>query len=619
MCIRDRTKVIPATDWSKLKPVVSNSALLNVNTQLAAYGLDPVTKQKFSNEDFGLTFAVRPVSAPGDEWLPMSEKVSQESKAGEEPTVEFLEKVFLKAMVAASVYFRDSPVYFTAKSQEAVTTGKWSKQVYFQLKVCADGPFAEAGIDVNPKENNCKVTQFVLVRDKKTYLPADDNVGDNVQQKSKPAGGYGYQDVANLAFNAGDPNWFAVNKGTRAFRQWLPDSHQMRMGVKKGISVQGKLSTSFEGKVYIATVAGGADFVSGDLTLFGYTFSPLQVNVPENFQATVGDFTFGHGDDIGNPPTEQVAQLSVLADGLKKVRTYGNSFGFPSGIPYAPSVSYGATATASLSFAVKKTTAPASASNCAGTYGNYCYRVVNTAQVHNHYAAYAACAAQGGKLPSDHGDPANAAALTNLVPKIGWFWKTMQTWDNSGYYYWGDGGFGFSGNHYAGYNQGAGFCGWAPDVGGISPQAAYGLPCHFNWGRAVCEFPLPPGAANEISKVHFGAKPFLNVTFGHNANFTLIPGVVRIESNSSVMLFTVVSPIETSVIWTAAGNSPSTSGNIFAANLQSINALSGHVFLLVRSAWPGCCNYDYWIGHPWSSSGSGYFHSVSTSFPAFAD
>ena len=599
---------VPAVDWSKNKPPVATAAALSVNTQLVAYGLTADGKDKFSNDDFGLTFAIRPVGAATEEWAVMTEKVEQASKAGEEPTVEYLEKVFLQGMVAETRYIKESPVYFTQKAKDAVTTGKWSNHAFFDLKICADGPFAEAGVDADPKANNCSTTQVVLIRNKKNYIAEPSDIGAAPTKSTTPNGAIKL-DEFGPSKSFGNPSKVALEMAMKLYREWDTDKRTMRLGGRKGTYVKGWFPvTIIEEKAWLQVATKAADSVGGQLTIFNITLPVPDLTTPEEFELMIGGVSFKAGEVKVYPPLPAAVKsaMTTIEDALKKEKSWSKFVTFPVWGPLDITVGIGVGISASLDLGVKKESKADTDQDCDATAGNYCYKALKKTapEAQTFDNAKKICAADGGKLPADHANMDNFKALVGLADKLGYgFWVSGRATDGNTWYI--DGGdVSWTPNKTKWLKDhmvpGVGACasinttaGGAEqeNAGNLSPgfwvsNSLFTFPCH--WVTVVaCEYPKAP-PDGEDSELFAVIEPNFKIDATGYAGLSL--KVVRGGVYVKLDLVKGALPLEGGLKWKSAGGSPSAAGSFFVRLKAQISTLNGDV-----GPW-----YQTWTPFSWN-------------------
>ncbi|MSP93409.1 MAG: C-type lectin domain-containing protein [Myxococcales bacterium] len=598
---------IPALDWAKFKPPVATTPALYVNTRLVAFGLKPESKDKFTNDDFGLTFQIRPVGAGSEEWVAMTEKVEQASKAGEEPTVEYLEKVFLQGLVAETRYIKESPIYFTQKAKDAVVTGKWSNQAYFDIRICADGPFTEGGVDADPKRNNCEVQQFVLIRNQRNYVKTPSDIG---AAPSKPGAA---PDKTGLLLDEfgpgktfGDPNRVALEMKMKVFRQWDTDTRKMRIGGLKGLYVRGWFPvTIIEQKAWLEIATKAADNVSGSFTIFNITLPLPSLETPEAWEYMIGGVKHKEDDDsksvkVKPPlPGPMKALLKKLEEALKKEKSWEKFVSYPIAGPLAVTVGIGVGLSAWLEMGVKKETIDETEASCDAIHANYCYRQIKD-KVVTFDQAKKICADKGGRLASNHGQQANYDALNALADKVGSFWNAVRaadktTWATDG----GDNGWVPQKLNWTDANSinTIGVCGLTPNTAYFNMQKPnltvpydtklFSFPCHWATG-VVCEFakPVPNSESNELYAV---IEPNFKVDATGSAGLSL--GVIQGGIYVKIDLVKGALPLEAGIKWTSAGGSPNAEGGMFVRLLLEISTLNGEIgpwYQWWKVAWCWC-------------------------------
>ncbi|MSQ85158.1 MAG: C-type lectin domain-containing protein [Myxococcales bacterium] len=596
-----------AVDWSKLKPPAATSPALSVNTQLVAFGLKPGAKDKFSNDDFGLTFGVRPVGAGSEEWVAMTEKVEQASKAGEQPTVEYLEKVFLQGMVAETRYIKESPVYFTQKAKDQVTTGKWSNQAFFDLKICADGPFAEGGVDADPKVNNCNVTQFVLVRHKRSYIANPGDIGASSGTAAKPTSAIKL-DEFGPSKTWGNASKVALEMSMKLFREWNSDKRAMRLGARKGTYIKGWIPvTIIEEKAWLEIGTKSADSVAGQLTIFNIALPTPAITTPESFELMIGGVSFKTtGDVTVYPPLPSAISkaMSTLEDALKKEKSWSKFVTFPIWGPLDITVGIGVGISASLDLGVKKESEDDTDQDCDATAGTSCYKAIKKTapEAQNYDTAKKTCLDDGGKLPSEHASFDHVNALINVANKIGYgFWLGVRATHGTNWAVEYDNGWQPNSPKWMSTHMinGIGQCGTMNTTAGGTDQVNAGnlpgawvnnsffsFPCHWVT-TVVCEY--PKAAPNsEDSEVYAVIEPNFKVDATGYAGLSL--KVVRGGVYVTLDLVKGALPLEGGLKWKSASGAPNASGAFFVRLKAVLSTLNGEV-----GPW-----YETWTPFSWN-------------------
>lgn len=597
---------VPANDWSKQKPHISDKAALYVSTEMSGYGIKAESDDEFSSDDLGLTFMIRPSSAPNAKWVNMSERLEKPSKAGNDPTVEYLEKVFLKGLVAATRYLKDSPIYFTQAGKKMVTTGDWSQHAFFDVKICADGDFKEGGVDADPKKNNCKVKQVVLIRHKKSYLGSSDEVGAK-KSPLTPKGGAIKLAELGKSLNFGDTSKLALSFETKVFRQWDSTARTMRLGARKGTYIKGWFPiTLIEEKAWLEVGTKKSDNFSGSLTLFNIKLSGPKLTTPENFEVMIGGVAFKAGNITVKPPLPPAIkkQMDKVADALKKEKYWEKFKDFSIIGPLRISVGFKIGATANIDFGLKKSTSDVAA--CDATAGNYCYQKVHDSMTFDQ--ASAKCLAEGGVLA---GNRANATyynavgALANKLDKSFWNPARGKWLDNKWSWYaaGGPGGWVTSTNNMlwttGSTSKSVGACAFTASSAfakGIIADASFNqskpaVSAIYSWPctiprAVVCEMPAQP-AGSEKSEAFAVIEPGFVVDATGYAGLSLF--IIRGGIYVKIDLFKATLPLEGGMRWQSASSSDKVSGAMFVRLKAEFSTLNGEL-----GVWYQWFNPDPW-------------------------
>ncbi len=180
-----------------------------VNADIKVNGLDGSEDDVVEDAALSLRFAIRPlldsnedVDLPEEllDWMSLYSEIQDEPKAGEEPTINLLEQEFLQSMVGAQSLVRTSPIFITGDAEMFITRGLWSGFDQFELRVCVDADFDEAGVDEDATENNCSITQVIVLRRDVDENPAAD----------EDAGAANYKDGIFLGQTYGNTKKVAV-------------------------------------------------------------------------------------------------------------------------------------------------------------------------------------------------------------------------------------------------------------------------------------------------------------------------------------------------------------------------------------------------------------------------
>ena len=618
-----------ALDLSKTPPPVADRAPMSVNTQLAVYGLDPSKGKKFSDEDLGLTFAFRRVGAvEGEAWIPLTERVEQSAKAGEDPIIDYLEKTFLKGLLAETHYVKDSPIYFTQQAKDMLYHGSWHAETFFDLKICADGAFAEGGVDVDPKANNCKVTQFVLVRREKSYfgnpLPQTDNVG-----------GYIKSDEFGITTTYGSSNKIALAEETKMFREWNSTARSMKLGGRKGTYVKGWFPvTIVEERAWLDVKTLAQDGVAGSLTIFSVKFTVPTVPVPEELGLMIGGIEFDDDKMEGLPPINplQTKLMSSIADAMEKTKDKEKFKDFSVAGPLVVTVGFSLAVTAAIDLGIKKKSESPVVQTCDLKYGSHCYK--NMKKALSWFDAKQMCTGDGGQLASDHGSQANHDALATYIknsglklvwssmrqapleypqfggyPPPGWpyglpepvitTYKPWNPWAALG------GATGYTPpNNFTTINYPNqtninslywpaqqlgvwGLCGYISQGTIFQTTTTYGGKVLKTLGSLICSYPMPvvceypvqsaSSSNTELSEVFAVVEPSVTLEAAGYVGVTL--AVIRGGVYAKFVLIKGTLPLEAGMKWTSANNSSSANGALFVRLRAELSTLDGELGL----------------------------------------